>query len=139
VYLLDTNVISELRRTRPDPAVVAWVADTPGAQYLSVVVIGELTCGVELMRRKDAPQALAYATWLAALISDFAGSILPVSASVAVAWGRLDARRSLPTSDGLVAATALVHDLTLVTRNARDFEGTGVRLLDPFREGAASG
>lgn len=132
MYLLDTNVVSELRRPKPDPAVVDWVSNTPGEQFLSVIVIGELTRGVELMRRKDARHAAALAEWLSALVHDYAGQILPVTAAVAVAWGRLDGRRPLPTNDGLMAATALVHDLTLVTRNVRDFAGTQVRLLDPF-------
>ena len=132
MYLLDTNVVSELRRPRPDAAVVEWVAGTPDRQFLSVVVIGELTRGVELLRRTDLHQGQALTEWLTALIHDFADSILPVTVQVAVAWGRLAARRPLPTGDGLIAATALVHDLTLVTRNVRDFEGTGVQLLNPF-------
>ena len=132
MYLLDTNVVSELRRPRPDAAVVEWVAGTPDRQFLSVVVIGELTRGVELLRRTDLHQGQALTDWLTALVHDFADSILPVTVQVAGAWGRLEARRPLPTGDGLIAATALVHDLTLVTRNVRDFEGTGVQILNPF-------
>jgi hypothetical protein len=136
VYLLDTNVVSELRRHRPNPAVVEWVAQTPEQQFLSVIVIGELARGVELLRRKDPSQARAHAEWLAALVHDFDENTIPVNTSVGLAWGRLGASRPLSTSDGLMAATALVHDLTLVTRNVRDFDGTGVRLLDPFIGGS---
>ena len=132
MYLLDTNVVSELRRRRPDPAVAQWVAQAPGRQFLSVVVIGELTRGVELLHRKDPQQGQALAEWLTALVDDFADGILPVTVQVATTWGRLGARRPLPTGDGLIAATALVHDLALVTRNVDDYQGVGVRLFDPF-------
>ena len=132
VYLLDTNVVSELRRRRPDPAVVQWVAQAPGRQFLSVVVIGELTRVVELLHRKDPHQGQALAEWLTALVDDFADGVLPVTVQVAAAWGHLGAHRPLPTGDGLIAATALVHDLTLVTRNVDDYAGTGVRPLNPF-------
>ena len=93
-----------------------WVAQAPGRQFLSVVVIGELTRGVELLHRKDPQQGRALAEWLTALIDDFADGILPVTVQVATTWGRLSARRPLPTSDGLIAATALVHDLTQTDR-----------------------
>ena len=110
-----------------------WVAQAPpGRQFLSVVVIGELTRGVELLHRKDPQQGRALAEWLTALIDDFADGILPVTVQVATTWGRLSARRPLPTGDGLIAATALVHDLTLVTRSVDDYQGVGVRLVNPF-------
>ena len=132
MFLLDTNVVSELRRAKPDRAVTEWVAGAPGRLALSVVVIGELTGGVELLRRKDPRQGQALSEWLSALVHDFADGILPVTVQIAATWGHLGAHRPLPTGDGLIAATALVHDLTLVTRNVDDYQGTGVRLLNPF-------
>ncbi len=111
---------------------VDWVAAAPGRQFLSVIVVGELARGVELLRRRDPQQSRAHADWLAALVHDCAESILPVTVQIAEAWGRLGALRPRPASDGLIAATAQVHGLTLVTRNVRDFEDAGVQLLNPF-------
>lgn len=134
MYLLDTNTVSELRKRYRNPSVADWVKRTPdGALFISPLVIGELRKGVELARRRDARQAKALEDWLQQrVIQKFADRILPVTTEVAEVWGRLNCPDPLPAIDGLLAATALVHDLTLVTRNAKDVERTGVRLLDPF-------
>ncbi len=132
-FLLDTNVVSETRKRRPAPPVLQWLASPPGPLYLSVIVVGELTRGVTLLRRANEPQAAALDTWLEGLQRDYRDRLLPVSLEIAKTWGTLSAARSLPVADGLLAATALVHDLTLVTRNIKDVASTGARLLDPFR------
>lgn len=133
-FLVDTNVLSELRKgPRTDPGVLGWfqsVDDT--ALYLSVLVIGELRQGVERLRRRDPPAAAKLDRWLHELIERHADRTLPVDAAVAERWGRLNVPDPIPAVDGLLAATALVHSLTLVTRNLRDVRGTGVRHLDPF-------
>ncbi len=131
-YLLDTNVVSQVRKSRPDPEVTRWLGAVDEDLYLSVVVVGELTQGVDLLRRKDPEQARVQGAWLDALVHDFRDRLLPVSLEVAVAWGRLQVPAPRPIADGLLAATALVHDLTVVTRNVRDFAGTRVRLVNPF-------
>jgi predicted nucleic acid-binding protein len=131
-YLLDAHVVSQVRRSRPDVAVTDWLAGVDADLYLSVIVVGELTRGVELLRRKDPAQAQVHGAWLDALVHDFRNQILPVSLEVAVAWGRLQAPVPRPMADGLLAATALVHDLTVATRNVRDFASTGVRVVNPF-------
>lgn len=132
-YLLDTNVVSELRRPRPDDAVVTWFGDVGSAELrLSVLVLGEIRQGVERLARRDADQAAAHAKWLAELRDLFGDRIVPVTADIADLWGRLNVPDRLPAVDGLLAATALVHDWTLVTRNTADVARTGVRLLDPF-------
>ena len=132
-YLLDTNVVSELRRRAPDPAVVAWFATVDGADlFLSVLVVGEIEQGIERLRQRDAVRARALTTWLDGLRSSFAHRIAPVSLDVALTWGRLNATRPLPVVDGLLAATALTRGWTLVRRNERDLADTGVSLLNPF-------
>ena len=132
-WLVDTNVLSELRKgDRAHPGIRAWFADAQeGELFTSVLVLGEIRRGIESIRRRDAPSALALEQWLARLASDFADRVLPVDARVADRWGGLNVPDPIPTVDGLLAATALVHDLVLVTRNVRDVERTGVRLWDP--------
>ena len=132
-WLVDTNVVSELRKgDRAHPGIRAWFADAQeGELFTSVLVLGEIRRGIESIRRRDAPSALALEQWLDRLASDFADRVLPVDAQVADRWGSLNVPDPIPTVDGLLAATALVHDLVLVTRNVRDVERTGVRLLDP--------
>jgi toxin FitB len=130
--LLDTNAISEIRRGR-DPNVQAWaraVADRD--LYLSVLTLGEIRKGIERLRVRDVLQARTFATWLAELESRFAPRILQVDARVAQEWGRLSALTPRSTVDSLIAATALVHGLTVVTRNTVDFEGCDVALLNPW-------
>lgn len=133
-YLIDTNVLSELRRRDPDVNVVRRMADRPATTlYLSVLTLGELRKGVEGLPEGDRKRRLL--DWLEVeLPTFFAGRILPVDATVAERWGRLlaQAGRSLPAIDSLLAATALAHGLTLVTRNLRDFQHPDLTVLDPW-------
>jgi predicted nucleic acid-binding protein len=135
-YLIDTNVLSELRRKAPDAGVVAWFAQRPASTlFLSVLTLGEIRKGIEGLA--DASRRLALSDWLEAeLPAFFTGHLLPVDAAVADRWGRLlaTAGRPVPAIDSLLAATALHHDLTLVTRNVRDFTGFGLQLINPWSE-----
>jgi predicted nucleic acid-binding protein len=133
-YLLDTNVVSEARkRHRANPKVLAWLETVEDDElFLSVLVLGEIRKGVEQTRSADPRRARALEQWLDVLERNYADRVLPVSTAVADRWGRLGAISPLSTVDGLLAATALVHKMTLVTRNVRHVEHTGVRLLDPF-------
>ncbi len=132
-YLLDTCVLSELRKPRPNAKVVAWMTGLrPDEAFLSVITLGEIRRGIELHRAKDAQAAGALERWLRGLETHYADRILPITAEVADRWGRLAPQQPLPVSDGLIAATALVHQHTLVTRNVADFERSGVNLLNPF-------
>ena len=132
-WLLDTSIVSELRKgERADPRLRAWFTDADeDALFTSVLVIGEIRRGIESLRRRDVPSSLALEHWLLALTDGFADRILPVDRTVAEEWGRLNVPDPVPTVDGLLAATARVHGLTLVTRNTRDVVRTGVPLLDP--------
>lgn len=132
-WLVDTNVLSELRKgVRANAGIRAWFADAQEAElFTSVLVLGEIRRGIESIRRRDAPAALALKQWLDRLTGDFAERALPVDARVADRWGCLNVPDPIPTVDGLLAATALEHNLVLVTRNVRDVERTGVRVLDP--------
>jgi predicted nucleic acid-binding protein len=135
-YLLDTNVVSETRRRRPDPRVIRWLeASGPDAHFVSVLTLGEITKGIAQHRRRDPQGADRLARWLGGLRTLFTERILVVGDAEATRWGDLAGRAELPVIDGLIAATALVHDLTLVTRNTRDFALTGARLLDPWQTG----
>lgn len=133
-YLLDTNVVSEQRRPVPDPGVVAWLAQTVDEElHVSVVTIGEIRRGItRLQLRNDHRQAAAYERWLSTTRRLFADRVVAITADVAERWGSRDASRPVPTADGLIAATAEVNGWTLVTRNTKDFEHAGVRLLNPF-------
>lgn len=134
MYLLDTNVVSELHRSRADPNVKAWFASTRSKDlFVSVLVVGEIRMGVEqLRRRRDLVQAASIEAWLREMNERFAERVLPVTIEIAEEWGRLNAPDRLPPIDGLMAATAKVHDLTLVTRNTQDVARAGIRLLDPW-------
>jgi hypothetical protein len=137
VYLVDTDVVSELRRKdRATRRVAAFFRDTTecdAALYLSAVTIGELRRGVELIRhRGDARQAHLLERWLDELVADYADHVLPFDADMAQVWGRLRVPHPENPLDKQIAATALVYDLVLVTRNVRHFAATGVKLLDPF-------
>ena len=133
-YLLDTNVISETRKARPDPRVSAFLETTGSAGlFLSVLTLGELRKGVEARRRSDPAVADSLAAWVDGIETNFADRVLPIDAAAARLWGELSARRNLPVIDTLMAATAIVRGLTLVTRNTRDVSATGVSLLDPWR------
>jgi predicted nucleic acid-binding protein len=133
-YLLDTNVLSELRKgPRADPGVRRWFDKAVDRDlFTSVLVAGELRRGVESIRRRDRAAADGLAQWLELLVERFGDRLLSIDAAVAKQWGELNVPDPIPTIDGLLAATALVHDLTLVTRNVRDVARTGVRLIDPF-------
>ncbi len=132
---MDTNVISEVRKgPRCDPNVSNWYAGLEESQiYLSVLTIGEIRRGVELKRRRDRNQARVLDDWLGEVMKRFSTRILTVDAQVADKWGQLYAIRPVPVVDGILAATAMLHDLTLVTRNVSDVSGLGVQILNPFR------
>ena len=133
-YLLDTNVLSELRRKRPDTQVVQWVESRPGSVlYLSVLSVGELRRGVEALAASR--RRVALLDWLEVdLPAFFAGRLLPVDLAVAERWGRLaHATQPLPAVDSLLAATALRYGLTMVTRNVRDFVLQGLEVVDPWQ------
>ena len=132
--LLDTNVISELRKgSGANPNVVDWFAEVAEEEiHLSVLVVGELRRGVERLRERDPRQAGALERWLRQVVRDHNERILPVDFRVADQWGRLTAMRSGSVIDTLMAATAQVFDLVLVTRNVKDVAWTGVSHLNPF-------
>jgi predicted nucleic acid-binding protein len=133
MYLLDTNVISELRRSRPNPAVVAWLSESTGSQlFIAAVSFGELQAGVELTRRQDPEKAASIESWIDAVAASY--SIIPMDEVIFRRWARLMHRRSDDLiEDAMIAATALVRNLTVVTRNLRDFAKFAVPTLDPFR------
>jgi predicted nucleic acid-binding protein len=132
-YLLDTCVISELRKAGCNPGVSAWISSIePDEVSLSVITIGEIRRGIELHRSKDPKAAGSLERWLLGLESHYAERVLPVTAAVADRWGRLSLHQPLPVSDGLIAATALEHKLTVVTRNVADYQRSGVNVLNPF-------
>ncbi len=133
-WLLDTNIVSELRRgQRADTNVRTWYAAVDArALWLSVLVLGEIRRGIETLRRRDQASARALDRWVTRLERDHGGRILPVDLAVATEWGRLDAAFGLSPVDGLLAATARVHHLALVTRDTRPIARTGVEYLTPF-------
>jgi predicted nucleic acid-binding protein len=134
-YLLDTNVVSEIRKgTRCDVNVARWYERIGGdSLFLSVLVVGELRKGIERVRARDDVQARTLEKWLIGLGDQFRARILPVDLSIADEWGRMNAIRPLPVIDGMLAATAKVHTMTLVTRNTLDVTGLDVMLLNPFK------
>jgi predicted nucleic acid-binding protein len=133
-FLLDTNVIAELRKgARANGQVRAWFETLdPEAIVLSVLTIGEIRRGIENVRRRDPAAAKALERWLRRLLAEHHDRILPVDLPVAEEWGRLNVPDPLPVIDALLAATAKVHGLTLVTRNVKDVARTGVELMNPF-------
>lgn len=133
-YLLDTNVVSELRKgERSDPSVAAWFADLADEDiFLSALTIGEIRRGIESVRRREPDSAASLESWLVRLADAHGDRILLIDRAIAEEWGRISVPDPLPVIDGLLAATAKALDLTLVTRNVADVEGTGVELLDPF-------
>ena len=132
-YLLDTCVLSELRKPNGNRGVAIWVAGIrPDEAFLSVLTLGEIRRGIELHRAKDAKAAGALERWLLGLEAHYAERILPITAAIADRWGRLSLTQPLPVSDGLIAATGLEHRLAVVTRNSVDFERSGVNTLNPF-------
>ena len=132
-FLLDTSVISEARKPRGDTGVKAWISSVDSEElYLSVLVLGEIRRGIELLRRTDQTQASAYELWLQSLTNEYGGRVLPITPEVAEEWGRINVPDYMPIVDGLMAATAKTRNMTLVTRNTADVERSGVRLLNPF-------
>ena len=136
-YLLDTNVLSEIRksqRLRNSSVFAWWQTMRNESVFLSVLVLGEVRKGIDLLARKDSTAAQKLDQWLAETLEQFAGRILDVSLETALKWGELSAIRTLPQVNGLLAATALHHNLTLVTRNTDDFRGLGLSLHNPFTD-----
>jgi len=133
-FLLDTNVVSELRKgERCEPKVNAWAKNIgPNQSFLSVLIVGELRRGAILKRRTDRATADALEQWIARLTHLYGDRILPITLEIAQEWGRISALRPIPPEDGLLAATANVHRLTFVTRNTRNVQGLGVAILNPW-------
>ncbi len=133
MYLLDTNVVSELRKPKPHGAVLAWFEALEDTQlHLSAVTIGEIQAGIELTREQDPAKALDIEAWLVLVAGSF--NVLPMDAAAFRAWAQLMHRRSDTLyEDAMIAATAQVHGLTVVTRNVADFKGFGVPLLNPVK------
>jgi predicted nucleic acid-binding protein len=133
-FLLDTNVVSELRKgPRADRKVTAWFAGLEsGDLFLSVLVVGEIRRGIERIRRRDPKSAGALDRWLSGLSAGFEDRILPVDRRVAEEWGRMNVPDPLPVLDALIAATAKVHGLVLATRNVKDVAATGIRIVNPY-------
>ena len=130
---MDTNVVSELRRRVPDRAVLAWFARVAQEDlYLSVLTLGELRQGIEALRRKDPVTASSIDSWRAELVEAFGDRIVTITAEIADRWGRLNVPDRVPTVDGLLAATVLEYNWTLVTRNVADVTRTGARIFNPF-------
>lgn len=132
-YLLDTNILSETRKKQADEKVVAFLTSAdPSSIYISILTLGELRKGVAQKRRTDPATAAALAAWVDGLEFGFANHILAVDTATAKVWGELSAQRPRPVIDTLLAATAIVHELTFVTRNTSDVEDIDMTLLNPF-------
>lgn len=133
-YLIDTNIISEIRKSENcDPRVAAWYdAIDDECIFLSVLVLGEIRKGIERARSKNPAQSRALEKWLSTLARSFAERILPVDQAVAEEWGRMSAKRPVSTIDALLAATAKVHGMTLATRNVADVADLGASVFNPF-------
>ncbi|WP_192254972.1 type II toxin-antitoxin system VapC family toxin [Mesorhizobium caraganae] len=131
MYLLDMNIVSDVQRRLPKPT--EWLASVdPTSVSLSVITLGEIERGIIKLRKVDSEKATRLDLWLRELRRDNADRILAVTEDVALAWGRITAGRTRGSADTLIAATALVHDLILVTRNVTDFDDTGVTVLNPW-------
>ena len=133
-WLIDINVLSELRKgSRASAKVRDWAASTLRERhYISVLSLGEIRRGIERLRKKSPDKCPEFERWLDQLHTDYTEDILPISEEVAEHWGRLTAIRTFPVTDGLLAATALAHGLTIATRNVIDFKSSGVKTVNPF-------
>lgn len=132
MYLLDTNIVSELRRPRPHQAVLNWIAEVPAEQlFLSAVTVGEIQAGIEITREQDTAKAEELEAWLDQVVASY--GVLPMDAAAFREWARLKHRKSDSLiEDAMIAATASKKNLTVATRNVRDFETLGVRVVNPF-------
>lgn len=130
-FLLDTNVVSELTKARPNASVIAWIAAAP-SPHLSVLTLGELRRGAAGLRDRDPVRAERLDEWIDHIAGTYGDRVLDVDGAVMSAWAELPRQRTLPAIDSLIAATAISHDLALVTRNIKDFEGLGVAVVNPF-------
>ena len=135
-YLLDTNVLSETRKRQPAAGVADWIAATPPDRlHVSVLTLGEIEQGIARVRdRGDLPRATALERWLQEVETGFEDRVLPVTLPVAAAWGGQQYAQPLPVIDALIAATARVHGMTVVTRNVKDFQLAGVQVVNPFTD-----
>jgi predicted nucleic acid-binding protein len=135
-FLIDTNVLSELRKKeKANIGVQNWFTNADGNQlYISVLTLGEIRQGIEQLKRKDEKAAHALDIWLKQIESDSVRLILPITQEIADRWGQINVPDKMPVIDGFLAATALVHNLILVTRNIRDVERSDVKVLNPFSE-----
>lgn len=133
-FLLDTNVVSEFRKgSRADVGVIDFVDQHPADSFwLSVIVVGELSRGIELLRRRDPESAELLDVWFLELVDEYEERILPISPAIALQWGGLGIPDPLPVADALIAATGLEHDLIVVSRNLADIARSGVECLNPF-------
>ncbi len=133
MYLLDTNVISEIRRIKPHGAVISWIEAIPDSElFISAVSVGEIQLGIEKTREQDIAKAKTISNWLDQVIGLY--SVLPMDANVFKVWGQLMHRESdTVIEDAMIAATALTHHLTVVTRNVKDFKRFNVNILNPFK------
>ena len=133
-FLLDTNILSELRKeNRCDTGVRQWFEEAASDElFISVLVLGEIRQGIERIRLRDAAQARALEKWLRWISAEFADRVLPVDERVADQWGRLGLRQPVPVLDALLAATAIANDLSVVSRDEDGFRNTGVRVVNPF-------
>jgi predicted nucleic acid-binding protein len=133
MFLLDTVVLSELRKRDRNPGIVTWISEQPTADlFISTVTIGEIERGIGLQRSKDVAFAASLTTWLDRVLTTYGERILPFDLKAARRWGRLSAGIGHEGADLMIAATGLEHGLTVVTRNVRHFQPTGVATLNPF-------
>lgn len=134
-YLLDTMVLSEMRKKNMNQSVVQWLCQvSQKSLFISVVTVGEMDRGVAMKRSEDANVAKSLSNWVDSILHDYSERILPFDLAVARCWGELTATQGNRNDDLMIAATALVHDMVVVTRNVKHYEPTGVRVLNPFQE-----
>ena len=133
-FLLDTNILSELRKgKRCNSNVASWAAkESDQAHYISVLSLGEIRKGIEFLRKKSPADCISFEIWLQKIQSDYSNCTIAITSEIAGRWGELSALRPRPVIDSLLAATAIEHGLTLATRNTKDFEGLQISIVNPF-------